>query len=127
MTPCDEWEGPTNNSGYGYVCVGGQVIGAHRLVWMQDHGHLETHEFVCHKCDNKLCINIDHLFVGSQSDNMQDMIAKGFHPRLIKTHCPRGHVYEGDNLYIHPTSGARYCKTCKAKATAESRKRKQYA
>ena len=50
---------------------------AHRLAWMIYHGPLTSKQHVLHKCDNPLCVNPDHLFIGNQRENMADMKAKG--------------------------------------------------
>jgi hypothetical protein len=76
---CWIWKMNCRNGGYGTLKVDGMVIAAHRLsaeVWIADR-ILEKHEIVCHKCDNKLCINPDHLFIGTNRDNTLNMIRKG--------------------------------------------------
>jgi len=50
---------------------------AHRCAWEFKHGRPAPDLFVCHHCDNKLCVDPDHLFLGTHSDNMRDMHAKG--------------------------------------------------
>ena len=64
-------------NGYGKVTVDGKTWLAHRLMWTAKNGEIKDGLCVCHKCDNRKCINPDHLFLGSRFDNMQDMIAKG--------------------------------------------------
>lgn len=68
MTPCIEFNGPTNEDGYG-------LIGswrAHRLAWFKKHGPIPDGLHVLHTCDNPACINIDHLWLGTHQDNMRD-------------------------------------------------------
>jgi len=56
----------------------GAMSGAHRVsLYLYKGLKLSTEEHACHKCDNTLCVNPEHLFVGSHSDNMQDMLDKG--------------------------------------------------
>lgn len=50
---------------------------AHRIAWMIVHGGVPEKMFVLHKCDNRLCCNPDHLFLGTHQDNMDDMVSKG--------------------------------------------------
>ena len=52
-------------------------VRTHRYAYILQNGPLLKHECACHSCDNPSCINIDHIWIGSQKDNMRDMIAKG--------------------------------------------------
>ncbi len=81
-TGCWEWRGAKNEHGYGVIGKGGGKksgnIKAHRLSYqIFRHANLAREQFICHRCDNPPCVNPDHLFVGTQRDNIADMIAKG--------------------------------------------------
>jgi hypothetical protein len=74
---CWEWTGCKTGAGYGQIRVEGKSILAHRISWEMHHGHILGNMFVLHHCDNPSCVRPDHLFVGSNVDNVQDMISKG--------------------------------------------------
>lgn len=79
---CMEWAGHINKeTGYGMIsesCEGRSIpIGAHRVAWAAKNGEIPDGASVLHSCDNRRCVNPDHLFLGSQADNMHDMIRKG--------------------------------------------------
>lgn len=74
---CLLWTGFANPRGYGRVNYRGRLYLAHRLSWMEAHGHLDPQAVLLHKCDNPGCINPDHLTPGTQAANVADMLAKG--------------------------------------------------
>jgi len=74
---CCNWIGSITNRGYGKFRVGKISVGAHRVAWTLKNGPIPDELLVLHKCDNPLCVNPDHLFVGTQGDNLVDMIHKG--------------------------------------------------
>jgi hypothetical protein len=65
------------NSGYGLSWAGGKAVSAHRVSWMAFRGPIPDGMCVLHTCDIRLCVNPDHLFLGTQSENMRDMRKKG--------------------------------------------------
>lgn len=83
---CHLWTASINGAGYGQIGRGGRDGGtalAHRLAWEIARGAIPDRLQVLHRCDNKLCVNVAHLFLGTQADNMQDMAAKGRDNRAI--------------------------------------------
>lgn len=74
---CWEWSNSTNWKGYGHLGINEVTWLSHRLAWMLTSGDIPDGLCVLHECDNPLCCNPDHLFLGTHTDNMHDMIRKG--------------------------------------------------
>lgn len=118
---CLEWTSGVDDRGYGQISVDGKHAKTHRLAWMLANGPIPEGLFVLHRCDNPPCAQTEategypdgHLFLGTHSVNMADMITKGRGNNQKKTHCPQGHEYTETNTYVLPSRPrARYCRTC---------------
>lgn len=73
---CWYWTGYANNQGYGRMSIDGKATLSTRASYEVYKGSVGS-LLVCHTCDNPLCINPDHLFLGTHKDNAQDMVYKG--------------------------------------------------
>lgn len=73
---CWLWEGPVYSNMYGYVEIRDERYSAHRFSFELSNGQIPNNMFVCHACDNPICVNPEHLFLGSHNDNMLDKARK---------------------------------------------------
>jgi hypothetical protein len=74
---CWGWKKAPLKTGYGALYIGQKRFSsAHRISWLLHRGDIPKGLFVCHKCDNRICTNPDHLFIGTHLDNMRDMVSK---------------------------------------------------
>ena len=108
---------------YGIFRYRGKNTQAHRLSWIIANGGIPDGLMVLHRCDTPLCVRPDHLFLGTQSENMKDAAAKKRLWQSRTTHCPQGHPYSEENTIVRP-GGWRYCRICRREKDRISKKSK---
>lgn len=103
--------GVTGRGGYGAFCVNYKMIPAHRYSYTILKGEIPERMELDHLCRNRRCVNPDHLEPVTREENWR----RGQTPSSLnakKTHCLRGHPFEGDNLIVR--TGGRGCRECKS-------------
>lgn len=73
---CILFAGSLGSNGYGQLNISKHPTPTHRIAWVISNGQIPEHLCVCHTCDNKACVNVNHLFLGTKSDNAKDMVSK---------------------------------------------------
>lgn len=115
---CWIWLGSTNAKGYAHLKYETRQQRANRFSWSAYNGEIPPGLHVLHSCDNRLCVNPEHLFLGTNQDNVDDKMRKGRagqNQNAFKTHCPRGHEYTEGNTYWQGKN--RSCRTCRHTST----------
>ena len=113
---CWEWSGYIRKDGYANFYIKDKVYLAHRISYIMANVKVLDNKNVCHSCDNPRCVNPEHLWAGTQKDNMRDCSLKG---RIVnkesqKTSCVRGHLLSGYNLSRRKGRGGYVFRKCKA-------------
>lgn len=114
---CWLWNGSLNGNGYGQVMIDYVSYSTHRLsLCIFKSFDIDSPLNVLHKCDNTVCFNPEHLYEGTQVENLRDAYKRGRRRGNNlggKSHCKKGHEYTPENTYIRPLEGTRACKACR--------------
>lgn len=73
---CHEWQSTLHRDGYGKFWLDGRQTAAHRASYMIAYGGIPDKKMVLHKCDNRKCVNPDHLYAGTHSENVRDKVSR---------------------------------------------------
>ena len=123
---CWLWQGGVARR-YGVIKIEGKTKRVHRVVWELNNGSIPDGMFVCHSCDVPRCVNPEHLFIGTHTDNMRDMIQKGRKSKIVWntniTHCKHGHIFDNINTRYYMWDGKQHrcCKICSRLSNKKSK------
>lgn len=108
MSDCLIWEGRMTTMGYG---IQGTEL-AHRVAWSDVHGAVPDGWVVHHECENKACVNLEHLraMPHTEHNRLHQNATPWYERQRAKTHCPQGHEYTTANTLIK--RGRRHCREC---------------
>lgn len=108
---CWNWIGAKMSRGYGHLVYKGKLIASHRYSFELHHGAISPGLFILHKCDNVACVNPNHLYAGTQKENIRDAITRGRLKMGTGDNCQISKIKENDRITIGKMiiNGARVC------------------
>jgi hypothetical protein len=120
-TGCWIWTGHERCAGYGGIQVDGRAMLAHRVAYEMFVGPIPVGMEIDHKCRVTFCVNPTHLEPVTHRENVERGALGGLN--RAKTHCPQGHPYDGDNLFMQ-SNGSRTCRACRRANVLRYRRRR---
>lgn len=130
---CWEWTGAVKkDNGYGILCSASnnrvQLL-AHRVSAAIHFGMISRKSMVCHHCDNRICVNPAHLYIGDGFTNAADMMRRGRGSGQFQeqTHCRKGHEFTPETTYTWANGKRRQCYICKREKWLAGHERRYFA
>ena len=124
LGPCWIWTASVNAKGYGIMGAKNGSTLAHVISYNIHLGNVPGGMQIDHLCRIRNCVNPNHMEVVTPRVNVN----RGYGPTAIharKTHCPKGHPYSGENLYLTPGGRSRHCRECVRQSQMRYQKRKK--
>lgn len=118
-TDCVVWIGAQNSKGYGCFAIDRVSHLAHRLAWEAVNGPIPDGMTLDHLCRVRSCVNVDHLEVVSNAENVRRAKALA-----VGDTCSRGHLIAKDSDIYRRTRGGQECRTCRREASARDRQKR---
>ena len=125
---CWLWSGSVTSAGYGDIQINYKRYSTHRYFYMKAFGDIPEGLHVLHKCDVRNCVNPDHLFLGTNLDNIKDAMKKGRKggkKNKLKNYCIRGHEFKEGSFKLIKSNGKRLCLSCEKTRNLIKKKRRQ--
>ena len=94
---CHNWKAGKTTRGYGNFTLDQSNLRAHRVAWELIYGAIPEDMYVLHKCDNPLCCNTEHLYIGTQANNLEDVRTR--HPEQLGVNLHEGEIWLVRKLY----------------------------
>ena len=103
---CWEWQGALRDKGYGKLYIRRKAYSAHRVAWViANNAEIPEGMCVCHSCDNPACVNPDHLWIGTDADNLNDKVSKGRQARGIRVSGAKLNDSDVETIFVLREAG----------------------